>query len=213
MNPKDFTQPQTATEDSDTQSANAATQAATVHELIRRIAELERGHNGNTEPTQVHSNPTSTTVPTQMVHHDPTSTTAPTQPLTTKNTLNEIQNGQEGSQEGSQDGSQEGSQEGSQDGSQEGSQEGSQDGSQEGSQDGSQEGSQDGSQEAKNSIPITQRLAIFRCPIVKAYYDAAKVIFYKIHTSVNPSDFLTKETPHNTFCKLAQMMVSNVHIF
>jgi hypothetical protein len=66
---------------------------------------------------------------------------------------------------------------------------------------------------AKNTIPITQRLAMFRCPIVKAYYDAAKVIFYKIHTSVNPSDLLTKETPHITFCKLAQMMVSNVHIF
>jgi hypothetical protein len=65
----------------------------------------------------------------------------------------------------------------------------------------------------KSTFPITQRQAVFRCPIVKAFYDEKKMIFYKIHTSVNPSDLLTKETPHLTFCKLAQMMVSNVRIY
>jgi hypothetical protein len=48
-----------------------AEQAATIHELEQELAEFRKGHN-NTEPSQVHSNPTSTTVPTQVVHHEST---------------------------------------------------------------------------------------------------------------------------------------------
>jgi hypothetical protein len=64
----------------------------------------------------------------------------------------------------------------------------------------------------KGAMPTVQRQALFRCPIVKDHYDRKMIIFDKVHTSVNPADLLTKETPPIKFTELAQMMVSNVRI-
>jgi hypothetical protein len=65
----------------------------------------------------------------------------------------------------------------------------------------------------KGSVPTPQRLAIFRAPQVKHFFDNCRIIFYKVHTDVNPSDLQTKETPRMKFVNLAKMMVCNVFIF
>lgn len=63
----------------------------------------------------------------------------------------------------------------------------------------------------KGSVPTVQRLAMFRAPQVKSYFENKAVIFYKIHTKDNTSDLLTKETPRATFNLLAGKLVTNVN--
>ncbi len=59
-------------------------------------------------------------------------------------------------------------------------------------------------------LPQTQRLAQYKMPIVFHSYRSGTTVFYKVLTSINPSDLLTKETDRPTFIRLATMMISNI---
>ena len=64
----------------------------------------------------------------------------------------------------------------------------------------------------KGNLPQVQRLAQFKMPIVVSAYRDRSVIFYKVHTTENPSDLLTKPTSRKTFHHLAGMMVANIRV-
>ena len=64
----------------------------------------------------------------------------------------------------------------------------------------------------KGMLPHTKRLAQYRMPIVFMHSEGKRTIFYKIHTSINPSDIFTKLVDHVTFQRLAPMMVTNMEL-
>ena len=64
----------------------------------------------------------------------------------------------------------------------------------------------------KGVLTQAKRLAQYRMPIVFQHSKGFKTTFYKIHTSVNPSDILTKLVDNTTFQRLARMMVHNIEL-